>query len=398
MDTAINNLGSTIQSINAKVQDNRDFAYKYHVDIIEGLSKIRKTLQNADLKQFQTRGQELESTRNQLAESNQRLSSVTHELEQLKTTTHNEVARLQATITQMQNNVDLLTNEKTQRESELNNQTNELQQLQAQLNTDKNASQQQIQDLNAQITEKQRNIDELNGQKDQCSQELERLTNSMQELESQKNEALANHTNQQQILQSSIDKIQKLTLELKSYADKIDSVKSSLNDSQTGEMFKGIFIQIDGILNSLTNQNATNQNATNQNATNQSQANTATPKLSVDDKINKLLNLYKTDRTEYNKILKNITPSDKIQFDSYFEKYPTGSNKRVLYELEHNNNISFKGGKRKRKHITRKRMRKRLYTRKRQRGGYIYHTSKKLDKSSSVISTSKRGSKYTRRK
>lgn len=351
LNQALTNLETMIGTITNKVEQNKQQVRDYKLKIINRLSEIVQQLnqlkENNNIKLIPELRQKLE-------QSQQTLQNKTDELDTAKTNLENTTRSLQ----ESQNNVQ-------------------------QLNS-------KIQEINNQIQEFER----TNQQKDE---EINNLNNQLQQLSQQKEEAERNSATLQQEINSLVQRIAQITTSLSNQIGLIDQITNELGnieDNNDGVViqFKNISENIQTIINMINSAQGTI--AQQPQTTNFSQD------------INNLYNKFITNNEMRQRFM--------IALDDFTNEKNTQETNEINTKIKqniikayHDNNINSiniiktnlqklqtlgfnfdfnnrTGGKRKYKTMKKRHRR----THKKMRGGYIYSSSKKLDKASSVISTS----------
>ena len=347
LTTALNTLDTTIQTITEKVEASKNGVREYKAKIIAKLNEINEAIgnlkDNNNLKALPALRVQLESTKTELDAKTRELDSANASLSEAN-------ANLQAA---QRNIADI-----TQQLETVNRQLAELNRLGEQKDTT-------IGELNAQVTA-------LNAQK-------EALT-------AQKAEAERNLAAAQQETSGLVDKIGVINANLVQQIELIDTIVNGLGDLDSGdvsEQFNDVSSNIQAIMTMINSSPGTTVQGGQQGAPQFSEA--------VNTAYNKFMNSLQTEKEALYRKIQQVTGNGEsvriIQLN--LKKTDPDSINIVKEEFQKFINASRGGGKRKRKQKTMKKRSKRTKKlMKNLKGGYVYSSSKDLDKASSIISAS----------
>lgn len=338
LDGALNNLNTTISSITQKVEEQTARVAQYKAKLIEKLAEVAE-----QLKQLK---------------DNSSLASI---------------PQLKQQLLQLQEKLDNNTSQLETTQQNLSQATQRIQELENNIN-----------DLNRQIADKDKQIQDLanaNGQKDTDIKNLTEQKNTLEQEKKSAQDAL-NATNEQ--VKTLVKRIEDINGYLGQQIGLINRIADELGDLQSGnvaEQFNIISGNIDLIRKMIDSGSGGAEASTSNN-------------YDIDKNIDNLRKLRSlTDKREYGQFIRSIGDgqiarqiNDNISNFDRNDQTALDNIKNILI----NNNIQVPepkvtyGGKR--RHKTMKKRHRR--TRKKMRGGYIYSTSKELDKASSIVSSS----------
>lgn len=343
LNDALSGLGATIQTINDKVESGKQRVKAYKQDIVQKLKEVIERLKeleaNSKLKIDPGLKENLEKTRDELNQKNIELQASNLKL------------------TELQNQLDSIN-------SELANKNQQLSELESS-NQSKDGTIQQLNDEKAALTQQKADI------------------------EKQFNDA-------QTEVNSLIGRIADINNTLVKQIELIDTIAGELDDNtEVANGFKAIADNIQAIMNMINNPNPRDTFIPPPllgNTKTGTQPNNNFPlynkfmDLTPQGK-NNILGLITN--TADNEFIKSILPNEGFDSDDDKQKMEDilKNHKNALDKEYEITDKGFTGGKRKRK--TRKRSHKKTKkTKKGLKGGYVYSSSKELDKASSVISDS----------
>jgi DNA repair exonuclease SbcCD ATPase subunit len=353
LNKALSGLGTTIQSITGKVEAGKTRVREYKSQII---TKLKEVVQQLNYLKENSNLKDLPQLRKQLQNSQAALQQKTEELNQTKT------------------NLD-----------EANRNLEELRQ--------------NLDSINRQLAEKDKQIADLTTSGNQKDKEIQELDAQFRELDKEKTEIERKLESAQQQTNSLVERIGQINATLANQIELIDTIVSELGnlDSNTDDVavqFKAVGDNINAIINMINNPSQGGA---------QTRPQQQLTDYDVELNFNNLLNLHNESPSgqylQYmRKVDKTIRDGGQIKndIDKLITKVEEGTSpeekeyaineiKRILttnqLKVDPYNTM---GGKRRRK--TMKKIHRR--TRKKMRGGYIYSSSKELDKASSVVSSS----------
>lgn len=332
LNDALNGLGTTIDSITQKVETGKQKVKAYKEEIVQKLSEVIKQLEK--LKENQNI-KDIPKIQGQLLNSNEALQKTTESLNLTKKQLDESNAKLE----NLQQTLDGVN-------TQLANVTAELAKKQEELGSATDG-----------LKEKDATIQSLN-------EEMARLQQQKAEAEKQVGEAQGEVT-------SLIDRIGQINQTLVKQIELIDTIAGELgNNEDVMQGFAAISRNIEAIVNLINNPDRTAKQPT---------AASNTP---LYDKYSKLSN------EEREAILDKIREKNERDYQIIMESFSKAESDPVFKRniqnvLSRNSDIMF-GGRRKRR--TMKRRGKK--TRKLYKGGYVYSSSKQLDESSSIITSS----------
>ena len=363
LNQALAGLGKTINTITDKVEAGKTKVRQYKSQIIEKLkmvvSQLNELKVNNNLKA-------LPQLRKQLQDNQVTLQQKTEELDLTK--------------------------------GKLNEANQNLQQLQ-----------QNINDINKQIDEKNQQITNLTNSGKQKDKAIQELDQQVRDLDKQKQEAEKNLLSAQTQIDSIIQKIGQLNSALVNQIQLIDTIADELGDLDNGdvaEQFKEVTANIASIVDMINNPSQEEPEPEPQSSS------------GVEALYNNFINADQRKKDSFYASLRGTSNQNAIDIIQRNIRNAIDKNdqesinniKSVLQTILNTNsgNISLLKGGKYNNYIRRKTMRKRhgktrkLGTRKLgnsrkfgQKGGYIYNTSKDLDKASSIISSSNSTAKST---
>lgn len=332
LNDALTQLGSTINSITGKVEENKKRVKDYKTQVIAKLGQVVQQL--TELKN----------------------SSGLRSIPQLK-------QQLQQTQTELQTKTSELESTKT----ELANATRNLQDLQNKL-----------QDLNRQIQDKNTQIEQLTNNKQQLNQQVEQLNQQLQQLNKDKVAAEQNLAAAQQQIDSLVQRIGQINTTLGGQIQLIDSIVNEMgsldnNGDEVALQFQAVSDNIMAIMNMINNPSS------------------ASAQYDVESNYSNLMALHGlTDKRQYSTFVRGLDGALQNQINQNInnaERGDTNAISSIKTALQSSQakvpRPTTSGGKK------RKTMKKRVF-----KGGYTYSASKSLDKSSSII-TSKSGTTVT---
>lgn len=332
LNQALVGLGTTIGTINEKVEAGKNRVRAYKKSIIDKLKEVVQQLDDLKTKSNLT---ELPNLRKQLQDSQASLTQKTQELD----TTNGQLSEANKNLQQLQNNLD---------------------------------------QINRQIEEKNEQITTLTNLGKEKESTIEELNNQVATLTDEKKQAETNLSSAQTQLNLITDKINNINSSLQSQIQMIEHITNELGDLDNGdvaEQFRAVTDNIGQIVTMLTEASSAPAQA---------------PAISfysmyriIDENDRKTVLDQLPERSKrYIESLDMYNDNNKENINQTFGVTANINAKDKLEELY--NKTTKKGGKRKRR--TMKKRHKR--THKKMRGGYVYTSSKNLDKSSSEISSS----------
>jgi chromosome segregation ATPase len=383
LNQALTGLDTTIQSITGKVAASKTRVREYKVQII---TKLREVVGQLNSLKDNNNLKALPQLRKQLQDSQVALQQKTEELDQTKGQLNEANQNLQ----ELQQNME-----------QINRQLEEKNQQIAELTNSGTENGNEIQELNAQIVE-------LDRQK----KELERQVASVQEQSNSLIErfGIINATLGQQItlIDSIVDELGDLdnenddvSIQFKAVGDNIMAIMNMINNPGQGGAEQGAQ-QVNQQANQQANQQV-NQQANQQANQQMNQQVNQQMNQQVEDLYQRFINSEQTKKDSFYRNL-NGTPNQSsiniIQnnIKRAVERDDEQSIKSIKDELQkiiNSGNVPLLGGKTRRhkRHGKRKTMKKkhrktRKPIKKKYKGGYVYSSSRDLDKASSVISAS----------
>lgn len=341
LDIALNELNTTIQSIGTKVDEQVERSKEYKKALLSRLSNV-----SSQLKEIETNSnlQSIPQLKQQLAQLQQQLNDKTSELQSVQDNLTQATKRI----------TDLETN---------------------------------INDLTKQIGDKDKQILDLTNSNSAKDTDIKNLNDQKQALEQEKKsaqDALAATNLQVTNLVKQIDSINQYLQQQIQLIDRIVQELGTLDSGNIAEQFGIISTNIEAIRKLI-----------NSGSGGAEEANPPPPPpltdYDVEQNIANLSTLRSNpDKRPYLRFIKSLDSQIARQINDNIGKFNPNDNNDPIRKLLQDNKItvnlepSILGGKRRHKTIKKKHRR----TRKKMRGGYIYSSSKLLDKASSVISSS----------
>ena len=349
LNQALVGLGTTINTITHKVEAGKTRVREYKAQIV---TKLQEVVEQLNSLKANNNLKAVPQLRKQLQDSQSALQEKTEELDKTKS----QLNEANKTVQQLQQNIDQINRE--------------------------------IEEKNQQITD----LTNLGKQKDKAIQDLDA---QVRELDKQKEEAEKNLLSAQQQIDSIIQKIGQLNTALVNQIKLIDTIANELGDLDNGDVakqFKAVTDNIKIIVDMLTN------SGEGQSAPVPEAAEVQQQLYDVEENFNKLINLHlNKDNGQYQRFVQRLDGQiqNKIaQVINYVDRndpQAIATLKQILEQKKLEVPTIINGGKSRRhkRRGGRKTMKKRhRRTHKKMRGGYIYNTSKELDRASSVISKS----------
>lgn len=349
LNQALVGLGTTINTITDKVEAGKTRVREYKAQIV---TKLQEVVEQLNSLKANNNLKAVPQLRKQLQDSQSALQEKTEELDKTK--------------------------------GQLNEANKTLQQLQ-----------QNIDQINREIEEKNQQITDLTNSGKQKDKSIQELDAQVRELDKQKEEAEKNLLSAQQQIDSIIQKIGQLNTALVNQIQLIDTIANELGDLDNGdvaEQFKNVTDNIKVIVDML------NSSGEGQSAPVPEAAAIQQQLYDVEENFNKLINLHlNKDNGQYQRFVQRLDGQiqNKIaQVINYVDRNDPQAIATLKQILEQNKlkvPTIINGGKSRRhkRRGGRKTMKKRhRRTHKKMRGGYVYNTSKELDRASSVISNS----------
>lgn len=342
-------LGETVETINEKVNAGKNKVSEYKKDIIGRLNDVLEQLKRLRQANINTLNS-IPELKNNLSKAQTELQQKTDELAQTK----NQLETSNRSLTELQNRLNNIT-------QELETKNKELEAVRQELASEKNKTNDILKEKDAVIQKLDEEIKNLNEQKTQTETDLARA---------------------RQEIDSLVDRLSKINDALVQKIKLIDTIAGEFGDNrEVLQGFQSITDSIQAIMMMLNNPETIS--TSNSTASNTSSSNTPLynkyKELPQGQKDMVIQKLYEIDSRLGDQIQDDLVGSD--------EKNQNGEIKRnnIQNILSRNPSVfNFVGGKRRRKTM-KKRHRK---TQKKMRGGYVYSSSKELDKASSVISSS----------
>ena len=335
LNEALSTLDATIESINNKVQLGIGKSQKYRQDIIVRLGSVVQELDKLKKNEF---FQSVAKLKGDLGKANSDLKERTSQLAQTKSdldTANNSIETLRKQIDDIN--------------SQLKIKNDELQRAQEILTAEQKKS-----------ADKDKTIEDLNKQ--------------IEVLNAEKNEAIRNLNTAQTEINSLIDRLTQINRSLIQKIEMIDRITQSLdmdNDKDVSTAFKAISDNIQAIMIMINNPSTSAPRAT-----------ASTPfDLSLYNQFSKL------NPDKQAQIVNLMDDADRDLVWSWRESALAGDpvNQKNIQNMFSRKypGIMSSGGKRRKTMKRRGRKHRKTY-----KGGYVYSSSKELDKASSVISTS----------
>ena len=342
LNQALVGLGKTINTITDKVEAGKTRVREYKTQIIV---KLREVVEQLNSLKDNNNLKALPQLRKQLQDSQASLQQKTEELDQTK--------------------------------GQLNQANQNLQQLQENIN-----------EINKQIEEKNQQITDLTNSGKEKDKAIQELDAQVRELDKQKEEAEKNLVSAQQQIDAIIQKIGQLNTALVNQIELIDTIANELGNLDNGdvsEQFKQVTDNIKLIVDML---NSTGSGET-------EPPNPPPPDYDIEQNIQNLRTLRSDpDKGQYSRFKKTLSGQIQKEIDENITNFDNNNEDAVskIKEILQTNKIKvpqliISGGKRRRRTI-KKKPRKTRKLMKKMRGGYVYNTSKELDRASSVISKS----------
>lgn len=342
LNNALDTLNRTITGINNKISTQVERGLQYKTTLISSLNELTQKIMSikGDFDSIPSLKNELTVLKKQLADST--------------------------------NNLGILQNKLTET-TELNNQ----------LNT-------KIQELNTQLVECNKQIEKINIANVDKTANIDKLTSEKTVLETEKKEVQSALDASNLQIRELVEQINSINESLTTYISKIDSIAESFGDLNNGEIktkFDELNNAIQGIKSLVDNGSVA------------ASTNTLGGQPLFDAKLGKFpyYAIYRTmndaQKSEIIDLLNGPSKST-IQNTNIYDEATAASIINSIFSARNNTNArnrlvqlydeTKKGGKRRHK----KTIKKRYKNYKKTRGGYTYKSNKKLDKSSSIISTS----------
>ena len=373
LNQALTKLNNTISTINNKVEQGKGKVKEYKQQLIQKLQEL-----NNQIKALKNSGNLniIPQLRQQLQESQSALAKKTDELQR----TNAELEEKNRSLQEIQQKIQELT-------KEIQSKTEEINQLK-----------------------------QLNGQKDeqisQLTSQIEQLNGQISELNKKKTDAENNLLAAQNQINTFIEEIDKINKSLQAEIEKIDQISvelANVDEDEVSSNFEEIRKNITDIMGMINNPEGGPVVASGEDSSYNPTINDIKD-LNVED----LIKLQGAQKDEVLQKYNNLPLDEKIvmlnTLSSQLFPPVRGKIEKILDEINTNpqdesniNNVKYalqqiinsnktRGGKRNRKHKTMKirhrKTKKILRNGHVLRGGYVYSASKKLDRSSSVMSGS----------
>ena len=350
LNQALVGLGTTINTITHKVEAGKTRVREYKAQIV---TKLQEVVEQLNSLKANNNLKAVPQLRKQLQDSQSALQEKTEELDKTKS----QLNEANKTVQQLQQNIDQINRE--------------------------------IEEKNQQITD----LTNLGKQKDKAIQDLDA---QVRELDKQKEEAEKNLLSAQQQIDSIIQKIGQLNTALVNQIKLIDTIANELGDLDNGDVakqFKAVTDNIKIIVDMLTN------SGEGQSAPVPEAAEVQQQLYDVEENFNKLINLHlNKDNGQYQRFVQRLDGQIQNKIAQVINSVVDRNDpqaiatlKQILEQKKLEVPTIINGGKSRRhkRRGGRKTMKKRhRRTHKKMRGGYVYNTSKELDRASSVISNS----------
>lgn len=323
-----------------------------------------------------------------LTETKERLTNVTNELNATKETltrTQSELEQIRGALSASQSELQNVTSVKNgleQKERDLNDR---IRQLEAEYqNNINNVREEMKQQTNAEKAAIKQEFDNqmasLNNEKAELQKGIQDAQQSQAEVVNQ----MSALQNQQSSLVNNLGEINSLLTRQLELISNINTEQP--NDAEYSQLLDVIQINLGGVINEI-NQAVSGQ------PRNQNRNQTL---YDIESNFNNLMNLYKRqDKRQYQASLRNIDGGVQDQINRNIVNADRGDRdainaiKSILRDNQTIiNNSSLFGGRRRRKTMKKLQRKTRKSKSRKQRGGYVYSSSRELDKASSIVSAS----------
>ena len=341
-ENALNTLNATVSSIAEKVDNQKNRVASYKRDLIGKLGQIANSITNL-----------------------------------------RNAGKLDS-IPQLKSHIAKLTQKLTDKDTELAETNKTLNACQGKIRE----LQEQINALTRQISEKDTQIQQLETSNKNKDDEIAQLKTEKQALEQEKQAIETNLATATQEISTLSRRILDINDSLKTQIDKIVTIMDDLdvNHTEVDQQFTLIQNNIDTITKMINDGSSGGDQS--------SLAGSTVIPYNVDDNINKLRELINLpNKSMYEKFIGTLKPTVMNSVVQNMSEFKQG-NETNMRDIFTKNNIRVSSVTRGGKHKTMKKRHKRRYKRTCKsvlKGGYVYSSSSKLDKSSSIISSSSKG-------
>lgn len=325
-----------------------------------------------------------------LTETKERLTNVTNELNATKETltrTQSELEQIRGALSASQSELQNVTSVKNgleQKERDLNDR---IRQLEAEYqNNINNVREEMKQQTNAEKAAMKQEFDNQMASLNNEKAELQKGIQDAQQSQAEIGNQMSALQNQQSNLVNNLGEVNSLLVK---QLDLISSINTEQpNDAEYSQLLDVIQINLSGVINEI-NQAVSGQ------PRNQNQNRNQTL-YDIEANFNNLMNLYKRqDKRQYQASLRNIDGGVQDQINRNIVNADRGDRdainaiKSILRDNQTIiNNSSLFGGRQRSKTMRKKQRKTRKSKSRKQRGGYVYSSSRELDKASSIVSAS----------
>jgi len=361
LNQALTQLNGTITGITDKINEQKDKVIGYKRTILEQLTQVVNKIQelnnNDTLKGLPQLRQQLQ----QVPRLQQELNDKNSELEKAK--------------------------------QDLANANDTIQGLQTDLET-----------INQQIAQKNNEIQQLTNSNSDKDQQIVQLTQQVDKLNEEKTEIQNNLVSATQQINGFVQQINDINIFLNRQISNIGIIANELSNIDSGDIgnqIQGIIGNIQGIIDMINNPGPSESNNQGPSESNNQGpiGPTAASFARTYDTQQNIIHLRglrnDPNKQQYLQFTRTLDGDIKRDIDNNIRSFDANDENaiRVISEILEKNKIkvpSFigSGGKRRRRTMKKRHHKTRKHNKKQQKGGYVYSTSKDLDKASSVISSS----------